>query len=323
MSRPTPFFLSVILASSSLAFAAEEEGLAELESSFKAPVPEAEGKAGNFQEIFSKIQKEAARKGPDLDRTRGQIVFKAEEGTYLKNEHFGRWNWPEFTPDRWGKYDVEVTYVSISPKMGFQFYVGDAKSKGYAPQSGGMEIEHTTMLSPIYIPNTNSVPVGVLSGNNSNGASFQLRKVVLTPAPEGDSVSQGIDGTITLAASNSTTYSKKMRYEPKTEKNCLGFWTDENDFAEWSFEVHAPGEFQVQVFQGCGDGNGGSEVGFWVNEEQRKFMVKETGGFQNWKPIDLGTIKVSEGSNTVTIKPLNKTNKAVMDIQKVVLTPVG
>lgn len=325
MPRLIPVLSAALLFSPFPHAFADKEAEAELEKNFKAPDPaaaEEKPEENNFEAVFSQIQKEVRRSGPDLDRTRGQIIFTAEDGTYLKGEHFGRWNWPEFTPDRWGKYEVEITYVSISPKMGFQFYMGDAKSKGYAPQSGGMEIEHSTSLSPIYIPNTNSVPVGVLSGQNSNGGSFKLRKIVLTPTLEGEPVSQGIDGIITLAAGTATTYSKRMRYEPKAEKNCLGFWSDENDFAEWSFDIHTGGKFKVEVFQGCGDGNGGSEVGFWVNEEQRKFSVEETGGFQNWKSLDLGTVEIESGPNTVTIKPLNKTNKAVMDIHKVVLTPV-
>ncbi len=320
MAQNTPLFSLAILLGFAFGpplFAAEDE----LASSFTEPETATES-GDSLESIFAQVRREHSRKGPDLDRTRGQIVFTAEEGEYLKGQHFGRWNWPEFTPPRWGMYDVEITYVSISPKMGFQFYVGDAKSKGYAPQSGGMEEEHSTLLSRIYIPNTQTVPVGVLTGENSNGPSFQLRKVVLTPAPEGDEVSQGIDGHIHLPASTATTFSSKMRFEPKTEKNCLGFWTEADDFAEWTFQVHAPGTFQLQVYKGCGDGNGGSEVAVWLNEEQQKFTVEETGGFQNWKAVNLGTVDLEAGENFLTIKPLTKTNKAVMDIHKVVLTPV-
>ncbi len=321
MARYNPIPLATaILSAVWLNIAPAADG--ELEKNFAAPGKSAQGEKDNLAAIFAEAARQNSRKRPDLNRNRGRIVFEARDGTYLKGEHFGRWNWPEFSPDRWGMYEVEITYVSVAPKMGFQFYIGDAKAKGYVPQSGGMEVENTASISRIYIPHTKPAAVGVLSGENTNGSTFKLRKITLTPAPEGDKVNQGIDGEIILAASTATTFSKRMRYEPKKEKNCLGFWTDQEDFAEWAFNVHSAGKFQLQVVQGCGTGNGGSEVGLWLNDKQHKFTVQETGGFQNWKSLDLGTVELEEGANSLTIKPLSKTNKAVMDVHKVLLKPV-
>ena len=110
-----------------------------------------------------------------------------------------------------------------------------------------------------------------------------------------------------------------MRYEPKAEKNCLGFWTDEKDWAEWKFDITSPGKFKVTVVQGCGGGNGGSEVAVLINDQTLKFTVDETGGFQNWKERDLGTVDLKEiAEHKLAIKPINRTGKAVMDIQKIV-----
>jgi hypothetical protein len=98
---------------------------------------------------------------------------------------------------------------------------------------------------------------------------------------------------------------------------------EEGDWAEWTFDVSSPGKFQVEVVQGCGDGNGGSEVAVLVNGDVLKFEVEETGGFQNWKSRTLGTVEIPHtGEQKLAIKPLKKAGKAVMDIQKVTLTPV-
>ncbi len=51
-----------------------------------------------------------------------------------------------------------------------------------------------------------------------------------------------------------------MRYEPATNKNCLGYWVNPADWADWTFPVDRPGTFDVEVWQGAGTGQGGSDV---------------------------------------------------------------
>jgi len=297
-------------------------GTSLLAQEFKTDTSEELTREEKIAELFEGAMS-AIPKSPDFDRTRGQVEFLAENGEYMKGEHFGRWNWPEFSPNRWGMYNVEVTYVSLTPKMGIQFFVGQAKSKGYVPQSGGMTEEHTTEISRIYLPDTKPKTAGILTGDDSNGPGFKLRKITLTPGPEGDMSAQAIDGHIELTASNATTFSEKMRYEPKPEKNCLGFWTEVDDWAEWKFSVHDGGKFLVEVVYGCGNGNEGSEMGVWFDLHEMSFTVEDTGGFQNWKTVKLDTIDVSKGRHIMTVKPKSKAAKAVADIHKIILTPVA
>ena len=282
----------------------------------------AESQEEEIARIFADIGKLPPEpQGPELDRNRGSYVFEAEDGTYDKGGHFGRWNWPEYTGERWGMYDVEITYASVGAQMGVQFYVGDVKAKGHVPQSGSMDDVNVAILDRIYIPDTKTHRVGMLTGEDSNGPSFKLYKVTLRPAPEGDRVSQEIDSSITLEAKTATTFSRKMRYEPNPKKNCLGFWADEKDWAQWRVSVHDGGKFDLEIYQGCGGGNGGSEVAVWINQEQAKFTVEDTGGFQNWKAVKLGTFELATGDHLITVKPLNKTGKAVMDVHKITLNP--
>jgi len=281
----------------------------------------AETSTEEVAKIFADALAAAKPKGPSLDRDRGLIAFPAVQATYEKGPHFGRWRWPEFTGDRWGMYHVEVTYVSVMPRMGMQFSIGETKAKGYLPQTGSMETEKTVVLDRIYIPDTMTYPVGALSGDDSNGETFRLKSVALRPAPEGAEIAQDFDGAVTLAANHATTFSRRMRFEPKPEKNCLGYWTKAADWAEWHFSVHEGGKFTVQLHHGCGTGNEGSEVEVWINDEKRTFKVADTGGFQSWKPVDLGVVELTEGDHRVVINPLSKAKAAVLDVQKLVLTP--
>jgi hypothetical protein len=268
---------------------------------------------------------EASAYQMDVDRSRGVITVKADDGTYQEGSHFAHWSW-KVDAKRWGRYFVKLRYTSSAAKIGVQVKLGDQMVKSYAPRTGGHEAhqEYGVVLGYIYIEKPGEYPLVLLTGDKSKGPSFFVKGIDLLPAPEGDDVAQGIDGTIELHAKTATTYSQNMRFEPKAEKNCLGYWTDQNDWAEWAFDVSSPGKYRVELVQGCGDGNGGSEVALLVNDHTFKFQVEETGGFQNWKSRQLGIVEIPHvGEHRIAIKPLTKAGKAVMDVQKVVLTPVS
>jgi arylsulfatase A len=114
-----------------------------------------------------------------------------------------------------------------------------------------------------------------------------------------------------------------LRYEPLPHKTTLGYWVNATDWASFEFTVAQPGMFTVEVLQGCGKGQGGSEVEVAVGEQVLKFTVEDTGHFQNFKARDIGTVKIDKaGRHTLTIKPTKKAAAAVMDVRQVTLKPV-
>ena len=114
-----------------------------------------------------------------------------------------------------------------------------------------------------------------------------------------------------------------MRYEPQTNKNCLGYWTKAEDWADWTFDVSRAGSYEVEVWQGCGKGHGGSDVAVEVGGGRFDFVVEDTGHFQNFTPRRVGRIELPAGRHTLAIKPKRKQAAAVMDIRRVVLLPVN
>jgi len=258
-----------------------------------------------------------------VDRSRGSFVLEAENGEYQPGSHFGNWSWT-MEAERWGNYYVGLLYESKQRKLGVQVRVGqEAVLKGYAPRTNSLKDPEPLTLGTAYISKPGEYPVTLLTGAESNGPAFRVKGIHFRPAPESEVLGQSIDGTVELAAKTATTYAENMRYEPEPEKNCLGFWTSEEDWAEWVFDVSDPGEFELTVRYGCGGGNEGSEVAVLVNDQTRNFTVEDTGGFQSWKKANLGTVSLSgPGENKLAIVPLEKKGKAVMDIREVVLTPV-
>lgn len=125
---------------------------------------------------------------------------------------------------------------------------------------------------------------------------------------------------ILLHASKAIVHGEMLRYEPQTNKNCLGYWTRAEDWAEWKFSVERPGTFDLEVWQGCGKGNGGSDVRVEVAGQSFDFVVDETGHFQSFIPRKLGRVHFwKAGEFTLAVKPQSKKAAAVMDIRQVTL----
>jgi arylsulfatase A len=128
------------------------------------------------------------------------------------------------------------------------------------------------------------------------------------------------DGNITLHSRTAEVHGVTLRYEPLPHKNTLGFWVRADDWASWEFTVAKPGVFTVEILQGCGKGQGGSEVELSVDKQVLKFVVEDTGHFQNFKPREIGTLTFENaGRYAMEVKPKKKAAAAVMDLRAVIL----
>ena len=95
-----------------------------------------------------------------------------------------------------------------------------------------------------------------------------------------------------------------------------------DDWASFEFTLKTPGEYVVEILQGCGTGHGGSEVEFAVGEQAVATVVKDTGGFQAFERREIGKMTLAQaGRHTLTVKAKTKPGGAVMDLREIVLRP--
>lgn len=139
------------------------------------------------------------------------------------------------------------------------------------------------------------------------------------------------DGSLWLPAHLALTEGDKIRYEPQTFKNTVGYWAGMNNSASWTLAIDRPGKFNVEILQGCGAGNGGSLAKIELLElsntdseanEQAiaavEFEVQETGHFQNFLWRHLGEIQLAQaGQYRLKITPLSIKRAALMDVRAV------
>lgn len=251
---------------------------------------------------------------------RGIISFGPESWEHSNGAHWETYTGTKFKAKRWGRYQVRLTYTLNRAALGMQFRMGDLtvkKSLASSPRP------RKTVLGELYIDKAGDLPFSLLTPPTESGG-FVVHEIALIPTCEGEMPKQADDGSITLNAKDAITWSENMRFEPKPEKNCLGFWTSADDMAEWEFQVNKPGRYKVTLSHGCGNGNQGSEVELKHADQTLKFTTQDTGGFQNWKEVPLGEIEIkASGKQRLVIDPVNNVKSAVLDVQKVVLTPVG
>ncbi len=140
-------------------------------------------------------------------------------------------------------------------------------------------------------------------------------------------VQQADDGGILLSGSDAAIRGTMLRWEPQEKKRTLGFWTKVEDAAEWTFTVRSPGTFDVEVLQGCGTGQGGSDMLITLDcasgaETKITFVVEDTGGFQEFRPRTIGRVTIGEaGEHRLRIKPTRIAKSAACDVRQIRLVP--
>jgi hypothetical protein len=257
----------------------------------------------------------------------GRIVFTPTEGRLVsETDHVSF----DYKPTRWGMYDVSLTYANAGP-AGSEVEVafGTGKVAGTLATTGSPDRNATRAIGRLYVADTKPNSLTVRCTRRVGEAVVTLKTVTLSPACEGQQPIQAIDGVVTLHGRDATVQGTSLRYEPAEEKQTLGFWTRPTDAARWSFTVTQAAEFDVEVLQGCGPGQGGSVMtvafddGQTAEEKLLEFTVEATGGFQDFRPRTIGRVgPLAAGQHTLRIMPKQIAKQAACDIRQVRLVPV-
>ena len=268
---------------------------------------------GDGRIIFSSI--DAKIKGNTAKLEKNPSNYRIGFWSNLSDSIF--WN---YKATRWGMYDVELTYSLESKKSKIHIQIGDKSINSEIQATNSWYKYNTVRLGKIYLPKSGQYLISVKGVEKESAAVMNFKSLVLVPTSEGKEIIQS-GRNISLHSRDSKVNGVTLRYEPAQKKQCLGYWSNPSDWASWDFIVKEPGDYTVTVRQGCGRGHGGSKVSIISGTQKLIFNAEDTGGFQNWKNIDIGSIKLKEpGLNILEVRPLEKKSVAVMDIQEIILT---
>ena len=268
---------------------------------------------GDGRIIFSSL--DAKIKGDTAKLEKNPSNYRIGFWSNLSDSIF--WN---YKATRWGMYDVELTYSLESKKSKIHIQIGDKSINSEIQATNSWYKYNTVRLGKIYLPKSGQYLIAVKGVEKESAAVMNFKSLVLVPTSEGKEIIQS-GRNISLHSRDSKVNGVTLRYEPAQKKQCLGYWSNPSDWASWDFIVKEPGDYTVTVRQGCGRGHGGSKVSIISGTQKLIFNAEDTGGFQNWKNIDIGSIKLKEpGLNILEVRPLDKKSVAVMDIQEIILT---
>ncbi len=275
----------------------------------------------------------------------GRIVFSAIDakitGSIAKletrpgNHRIGFWTNPDdfmhwdYRASRWGMYRVLLTYSCAGPD-GTEIEV-ELTDKPDQPlklsatlTSTGSWYRYTTLdLGTLYMSTAGPKTLTVRCTQLKGAAVMNLKAVLLIPACEGTPPVPADDGSITLHARDATIHGTMLRWEPAEARQTLGYWIRPSDFASWEVTVHQAGTFDVDVWQGCGTGQGGSTMRIGTSTQPLAWTVEETGHFQNFKQRTIGRLNFEQpGTYVIEAGPVKIANKAACDIRQIQLRPV-
>jgi hypothetical protein len=205
--------------------------------------------------------------------------------------------------------------------------LGDTQAVGGETEGGGFEPPVERQVKLTQTPTVWTLAIaeseGLVDAARSGGVVVVMDLVgepVWSEEPQ--LIRPGKNGAIVLNAHHGKTYGKLLQYEPLPHKNTIGYWVEPNDFAKWRIEVPIAAKYRVEIYQGCGTGQGGSRIAIGFGGEAVETIVEETGHFQNFRWRDIGEIMLQPNENLdVTLRCLEKAQAAVVDIRQIRLVP--
>lgn len=229
----------------------------------------------------------------------------------------------KYQATRPGAYDIELIAAPRGPGITAEFSLGDQALSGTLPKSETGSVFLPATLGRLVIARPGEIEARLRLDLSGGPAGIKAGAVLLRPASEGKPVVQAPDGSVSCHARDVTIHGVQVQYEPRPEKNTVGYWTNPTDRVSWTFTLTRPGKFQVEILQGCGKGQGGSDVELIVAGQVLPFVVEDTGHFQNFVPRTIGTVILKQaGRYAVEVRPIRKAGIAVMDLRQVRLTPI-
>lgn len=121
--------------------------------------------------------------------------------------------------------------------------------------------------------------------------------------------------------------------------NCSYFvnWKTKQDSMTWDIDVHTAGEYEVSIDYACPEADAGARVELsfadakatgivtpgWfppLHDDQDHASRKSESFMRDFRPLNLGTLKLKAGRGLLTLRALEIPGQSVMDVRRVTLT---
>lgn len=138
-------------------------------------------------------------------------------------------------------------------------------------------------------------------------------------------LSPGSDGVITLLPHDAVIQGPSLRVEQvgavEDVKYNLGYWLDATATASFpvGIGVDQQGEYVVEAEIACADASAGAIIRLGTPSGDLEFTVPGTGGWQQYRVLELGRLNLAPGAHTLVLAALSKPGEAVANVRSIKL----
>ena len=119
---------------------------------------------------------------------------------------------------------------------------------------------------------------------------------------EQPALAQDYDGSVVLPASEARLHGSAIKYETGHQRDNIGYWTNPADWADWSFQVTRPGEFEVSAEVASLDK---ASLRVSVGNSSSGGNTPATGDYGKFKVAKLDRLEIaSAGKVTLAVHPV-------------------
>ena len=129
------------------------------------------------------------------------------------------------------------------------------------------------------------------------------------------------DNAPTLRAAAAFAYGGPITFEP--EFGNIGYWGGERDHVVWRVRPEKPAAFDLYLDYACADDSAGNRVAVDGLDPPVRGTVAGTGGWDKYRLVKLGTVKLPAGPGRVTGRPDGPARGAPLALRTLDLVPVG
>ena len=149
------------------------------------------------------------------------------------------------------------------------------------------------------------------------GSDLKVLPFAVYPAP---------DGALSLLPHDAVLHGPSLKVEQVgvigDVKYNIGYWLDPAEFVSWPISGQRAGKYRVVAELGCKNESAGSMAVLECGESRIGFKVEGTGGWQDYRAVELGIIDVSAENRSIVLRATSKVGEAVMNLRSLRLIPM-
>lgn len=210
-----------------------------------------------------------------------------------------------------GTYRIALEYGVAGDGSELEVAVGDKSFKVTPASTGGWGNYKTITVGEVEIKQANT-PVTVSALSQKGDFIMNLRGLKLTPASTSAPQAQA-----TLEAKDVDIQGPNAQLE--NDGANIGFWSNTGTQFAWQANLQ-PGVYRVSLNYALDGAQAGSEIQVKVADKVVKFTPAATGGWGDYKAVEVGEVEVKGGPTPVTVSALSKKGDFILNIREVTLS---